>query len=90
MAAPELQRTGPAVVPQERKPVNRAELDAAMAAARAPKSCRSCGRLFVGASAWTRHFESGPGSRCLPDHRLEGTLVQRDGAWVVAGSEADR
>jgi hypothetical protein len=50
-----------------------------------PRGCRLCGRTFGGESAWTVHFEEGPGSRCLPGDAY-GQLVNVDGVWLVAGS----
>ena len=64
--------------------MSRIELEAALAAARAPRSCHLCGRLLVG-SAFTVHRDEG---RCLPDHTLESLCEVRDGAWFLRGSEA--
>jgi hypothetical protein len=59
----------------------RADLAAALAAARAPQSCRHCGRLFIG-SAFGVHRDDG---ECLPGDAC-GQLEQRDGVWVMVGS----
>lgn len=64
--------------------MSRIDLEAALAAARAPRSCGQCGRLFIG-SAFTVHRD---GDRCLPDHTLESLCQLRDGAWFLRGSEA--
>lgn len=64
--------------------MNRTGMEAALAAARAPRSCRHCGRLLVG-SAFAVHRDDG---RCLPDHTLESLCELRDGAWFLRGSEA--
>jgi hypothetical protein len=44
--------------------------------------------LFIG-SAYGVHFEDGEGSRCL-DGDARGQLEERDGAWILVGSGADR
>jgi len=57
---------------------------AAIEAAAAPRGCGRCGRTLIGSAAWTVHFESGEGSRCLPGDAC-GQLEERDGVWVLAG-----
>jgi hypothetical protein len=59
------------------------DLAAAIARAREAKMCR-CGNLFIG-SAYDVHRD---GDRCLPAHTFESLLEQRDGAWVMRGSDA--
>lgn len=58
-------------------------------AARRPRGCGRCGRTLIGSAAWTVHFESGEGSPCLPGDAY-GQLEERDGAWILAGSDAAR
>lgn len=62
-------------------------LAAAVADAQKPWSCRACGRLFIGRSAYSVHFESGEGSRCI-DGDARGQLEELDGAWIMRGSGA--
>jgi hypothetical protein len=54
-----------------------------------PASCTACGRTFGSAAARMVHFEGGSG-RCLPDSRLEGQLVNRDGVLCLPGSDVSR
>jgi hypothetical protein len=63
----------------------RAERDA-IAEALKPRGCGSCGLTMGSASAWTVHFEHGPGSRCLPPG-ARGQLAEVDGVWCTRGSE---
>jgi hypothetical protein len=57
-------------------------LDEAIADANRPRLCPACGRLFVGAAAFTVHRD--PVAGCLPDG-AHGQLVEVDGAWMLAG-----
>jgi hypothetical protein len=61
----------------------------AISEALAPRGCGSCGMTFGSASAWTVHFEAGPGSRCLPPG-ARGQLAEVDGVWCTRGSDASR
>ena len=67
--------------------LRRDEDDDAIKAAVAPRSCRDCGRLFVGQSALEVHRD---GNRCLAEHVFESLLVNRDGAWCMRGSDSAR
>jgi hypothetical protein len=58
-------------------------LDEAIAAARAPRSCHRCGRLFLGSA----HDVHQDGGRCLPGD-CYGQLVLVDGAWMLRGPDA--
>jgi hypothetical protein len=58
------------------------DLAGAIAAARAPKSCPSCGRTFGSPSAWQLAHDG----RCLPDHFFEAQLTRVDGVYVLRGS----
>jgi len=61
----------------------------AIEAAARPRSCSRCGGTYGSASAYTVHFESGEGSRCLPGD-ARGQLVSIDGVWCLPGSDAAR
>jgi len=66
----------------------RAEREAVDAAMK-PVGCRSCGRTYGSQSAYTVHFESGEGSRCLADD-ARGQLLERDGVWCLPGTDVSR
>lgn len=57
----------------------------ALEAAARPRGCGRCGRTFANSAAYSVHFESGEGSRCLPDDAF-GQLEVRDGVWMLAGT----
>jgi HK97 family phage major capsid protein len=64
------------------------EQEAIEAAAR-PKGCGRCGRTFGNSTAYSVHFESGPGTRCLPGDAY-GQLIEVSGVWCVPGSDTAR
>lgn len=53
--------------------------------ARRPRGCARCGRTFGDSIAYSVHFESGAGSRCLPGD-CYGQLLEVDGIWCVPGT----
>jgi hypothetical protein len=55
-----------------------------------PRGCPVCFEVFASESAWSVHFEAGPGTRCLPKWRFAPLLVERSGVWCLAGSDAAR
>jgi hypothetical protein len=66
--------------------LRRGEDDDALAEARRPRGCRSCGCTFGSAASWTVHFEAGPGTACLsPDTEFRGQLVDVGGVWIRPG-----
>lgn len=56
-----------------------------------PVSCTACGLTFSSQSAYACHLEpmGGGRDRCMPESRLEGSLMtKRDGVWHLAGSDS--
>ncbi len=60
----------------------------AIDAARRPRGCR-CGATFIGDAACSIHRDPGWPGGCLPPGAL-GQLEERDGVWVLPGSDPAR
>jgi len=54
-----------------------------------PRGCRDCGATFADLNSWTVHRDPRWPGGCLPPGAL-GQLQERDGIWVVPGSDAAR
>jgi hypothetical protein len=66
----------------------KAERDA-IAEAQRPVGCRACGATYGSQGAYVVHFESGEGSRCLPDD-ARGQLVDVSGVWCIPNTDVAR
>ena len=54
-----------------------------------PRGCPDCGQTFGSAGAFTVHRSGDWPGGCMPPGAL-GQLQERDGVWVIPGSDAAR